>query len=167
MDKARKLTGLTDKISIARLTSLMDHFDLHVNPNLLSQTEFTVRNDGYWDNWNTRGKLTIQPNTTYTVSWRAKTEGTNDKIRVRLYDLEHAASNNFIIGPFAGYEFPLTDKLQSLTFKVPADHSYDLVFYGNSNNNSVTFNHTPVTFYDVKLELGDLATPLTKVGGGN
>ena len=30
MDKARKLTGLTEKISIARLTSLMDHFDLHV-----------------------------------------------------------------------------------------------------------------------------------------
>lgn len=40
MDKARQKTGLTEKISVPRLTGLMDHFDLHVNPNLLS-TDYT------------------------------------------------------------------------------------------------------------------------------
>lgn len=35
MDKVRQKTGLTEKISVPRLTGLMDHFDLHANPNLL------------------------------------------------------------------------------------------------------------------------------------
>lgn len=41
MDKAHKITGLTDKLNLIQLTGLMDHFDLHVNPNLLKQTAYT------------------------------------------------------------------------------------------------------------------------------
>ena len=164
MDKFRAKTGLTDKLTVARATNLMDHFDLHVSPNLLPQTEFTLNNDGYWENWNTFGKLKIKPNTDYTVSWRSKTSGKNTNVRIRIYDLKDAASNNFIVGPFEGYEFPLTSERQSLTFKVPADHPYDIAFYGNGSDED-SLDHKPVTFYDCKLEVGDLATPLTKVGG--
>lgn len=164
MDKFRSKTGLTDKLTVARATSLMDHLDLHVNPNMLPQTEFTLNNDGYWENWNTFGKLKIKPNTDYTVSWRSKTSGKNTNVRIRIYDLKDDASNNFIVGPFEGYEFPLTSERQSLTFKVPADHPYDIAFYGNGSDED-SLDHTPVTFYDCKLEVGDLATPLTKVGG--
>lgn len=47
MDKARSLTGLTDKISIDRLTELMDYFDLHVNPNLIDNAD-TLAGDGFY-----------------------------------------------------------------------------------------------------------------------
>lgn len=40
MDKFRAKTGLTDKLTVARVTGLMDHLDLHVNLNLLPKTEY-------------------------------------------------------------------------------------------------------------------------------
>ena len=55
MDKFRAKTGLTDKLTVARATSLMDHLDLHVNQNLLDATTYSVQSkqtDPYpeWDN---------------------------------------------------------------------------------------------------------------------
>ena len=119
MDKARKLTGLTEKISIARLTSLMNHFDLHVNPNLLDKTQITTKHipSSTYQQWTYNNfDYVLKPYTTYTFSWRAKTDSdkSDKKIRVRIFDLQ----NNAVIANAngAGVEIPLTDQLKIYTF---------------------------------------------------
>lgn len=162
MDKAREITGLTEKINIARLTSLMDHFDLHVNPNILPETEFTAKKGGRWSYDTPYPYINLKPGT-YTFSWKAKTDGSNKTVRIRIFDIVANAYANFIVGPFYGKEFPLTSLTQSYTFTIPKDeHNYNLCMYGSAAGVKV---NNDVTFYDCKLELGDLATPLTKVGG--
>ena len=161
MDKARKLTGLTEKISIARLTSLMNHFDLHVNPNLLDKTQITTKHtpNSPYQQWTYNNfDYVLKPYTTYTFSWRAKTDSdkSDKKIRVRIFDLQ----NNAVIANAngAGVEFPLTDQRQSYTFTVSDNiNSYQVCLYGSGQNVKETWD---VTFYDCKLEVGDLATPL-------
>ena len=169
MDKVRELTGLTEKISVVRLTSLMNHFDLHVNPNLLDTTTAIVENgkNSQWPVWMAYPFNYVLKPGQYTFSWRAKADSdTNDgTVRVRIFD----DGRNTVIPEqkivHAGKEFPLTDKLQSYTFSVPDDnHAYRVYVYGASFPHPQLWS---VTFYDCKLEVGDLATPLQKVGGGN
>ena len=162
MDKAREITGLTEKISIARLTSLMNHFDLHVNPNIFPETEFTVKKGGEWSYDTPHPYINLKPGT-YTFSWKAKTDGSNKTVRIRIIDLVANTYANFIVGPFAGKEFPLTSLTQSYTFTIPKDeHNYNLCMYGSAAGEDV---NNDVTFYDCKLEAGDLATPLNSLGG--
>ena len=166
MDKAREITGITEKINVAQLTSLMNHFDLHVNPNLLDKTQITTKyipNSPYQQWTYNNFDYILKPYTTYTFSWRAKTDSdkSDKKIRVRIFDLK----NNAVIANMnaAGDEFPLTDQRQSYTFTVSDNiNSYQVCLYGSGQGIKETWD---VTFYDCKLELGDLATPLTKVGG--
>ena len=159
MDKARKITGLTEKISIARLINLMDHFDLHVNPNLLNSTEFEIPINISYPSWSaTDLHAPLTNGQTYTLSWQAKTSGTNKKVRIRIWK-----DNNHIIGDYSGMAFPLTSSRQSYTFNVPNDGiSYLVYVYGSAAD---VKQDAPVTLYNVKLEVGDLATPLSKVGG--
>ena len=166
MDKVRELTGLTEKISIARLTGLMNHFDLHVNPNLLDTTQITVKHNpgSLYQQWTYNNfNYVLKPYTTYTFSWRAKTDSdkSDKKIRVRIFDLEtNGTLANVNDG---GVEFPLTDQRQSYTFTVSDNiNSYKVYLYGSGQNIKETWD---VTFYDCKLEAGDLATPLNSVGG--
>lgn len=166
MDKFRSKTGLTDKLTVARATSLMDHLELHVNPNMLPTIKFVVNANKDYPNWSEyHFNFNLNPGT-YTFSWKAKTDSTSadQKVRIRLLD----AVKNITIpsqqGLFGvGMIFPLTDKAQSYTFDIPDDgNSYALYCYGSGGNVPQTWD---VTFYDCKLELGDLATPLTTVGG--
>lgn len=162
MDKAREITGLTEKINITQLTSLMNHFDLHVNPNILPETEFTSKKGGEWSYGTPYPYINLKPGT-YTFSWKAKTDGSNKTVRIRIFDIVGNAYANFVVGPFFGKEFPLTSLTQSYTFTIPKDeHNYNLCMYGSAAREDV---NNDVTFYDCKLELGDLATPLTKLGG--
>lgn len=165
MDKARQITGLTEKISIPRLIGLMDHFDLHVNPNLLSQTLLVSHVDTNYPMWsNTTAYCTnrapLEPGKTYTLSWCARTDGNNRKIRVRIFNW---STNTTIPAMSSGIEFPLSSTRQSYTFTIPnGDTGYNVVLYGSAASEA---QNKDVTFYDVKLEYGDLATPLQKVGG--
>lgn len=162
MDKAREITGITEKINIAQLTSLMNHFDLHVNPNIFPETEFTAKKGGVWSFDTPHPYINLKPGT-YTFSWKAKTDGSNKTVRIRIIDLAANIYANFIVGPFAGKEFPLTSLTQSYTFTIPKDeHNYNLCMYGSAAGEDV---NNDVTFYDCKLEAGDLATPLNPVGG--
>ena len=167
MDKTREITGLTEKISIARLTSLMNHFDLHVNPNLLDTTTAISENgkNSQWPMWMAYTFDYVLKPGKYTFSWRAKADSdTNDgTVRVRIFD----ERSNVVIPEqkidYAGKVFPLTDELQSYTFSVPDDnHTYRVLVYGASFPHHQLWS---VTFYDCKLEVGELATPLSKVGG--
>ena len=164
MDKAREITGLTEKINIAQLTSLMNHFDLHVNPNLLASTEFTVNVDKNYPMWSNAVIVrALQPGT-YTLTWQASTTGTNKKVRVKGMDMQKKVA--IPDTPGWGLEFDLSSDKKSFTFNVPNDlNSYSLLLYGSAGNN--TYQVAPVKFYNVKLEVGDLATPLTTVGGGS
>ena len=169
MDKARELTGLTEKISIARLTSLMNHFDLHVNPNLLDTTTGISENgkNKQWPVWMSYTFDYVLKPGKYTFSWRAKADSdTNDgTIRVRIFDDRSDAVIPEQETDGAGKAFPLTDELQSYTFSVPDDnHTYRVFVYGSSFPHPQLWS---VTFYDCKLEVGDLATPLNPVGGGS
>lgn len=167
MDKARELTGLNEKISIARLTSLMSHFDLHANPNLLDTTTAISENgkNAQWPVWMAYSFNYVLKPGKYTFSWRAKADSnTNDgTVRVRIFD---DRSNTVIPEQKiddAGKAFPLTDELQSYTFSVPDDnHTYRVFVYGSSFPHPQLWS---VTFYDCKLEVGDLATPLQTSNG--
>lgn len=167
MNKVRKLTGLTDKLSLSKLDDLMDHFDLHVNPNLLGITTAISENgkNSQWPVWMAYTFDYVLKPGKYTFSWRAKADSnTNDgTVRVRIFD---DRSNTVIPEQKidnAGKEFPLTDELQSYTFSVPDDnYTYRIFVYGSSFPHPQLWS---VTFYDCKLEYGDLATPLQEVGG--
>lgn len=162
MDKFREKTGLTEKLTIAQATGLIDHLDLHVNPNILPKTEFTSKKGSEWSYDTPQPYINLKPGT-YTFSWKAKTDGSNKTVRIRTFDIVANAYANFIVGPFWGKEFPLTSLTQSYTFTIPKDeHNYNLCMYGSARGVKV---NSDVTFYDCKLEFGDLATPLTKVGG--
>lgn len=157
MDKAREITGLTEKISVDRLTSLMDHFDLHVNPNLLSSTTWTTVPNINYPTWPETQLIDSLKPGTYTFSWKAVASSKLDKtIRVRL----HNKKNDGVPSGFgwAGNNFMLTSKKTSFTFTVPDNgDDYELLIYGSAVNAS---ENDKVTFYDCKLEVGDLATPL-------
>lgn len=167
MDKARELTGLNEKISIAQLTSLMSHFDLHANPNLLDTTTAISENgkNNQLPMWMAYSFNYVLKPGKYTFSWRAKADSnTNDgTVRVRILD---ARSNTVIPEQKiddAGKVFPLTDELQSYTFSVPDDnHTYRVFVYGSSFPHPQLWS---VTFYDCKLEFSDLATPLQTSNG--
>lgn len=166
MDKARSLTGLTEKISVPRLTGLMDHFDLHINPNLLSATTFTSPKGGMWSSAN----LGIVKPGTYTISWCARTNGKNKFVRIRpLGTVNNIAYSKLFVGDI----FPLTSSKQSYTFSVPEGVEDCVLFMigskGKKDPTDLTSEDVPVDedviFYDCKLEVGDLATPPQKVGG--
>lgn len=176
MDKARKLTGLTEKISIARLTGLMDHFDLHVNPNL-----FTGANDfsGTWYNqssWTESGtyqgmkvmrrnsawlgisqEIAVQAGQTYTFSFYAKASQTVNNTCIYVKGLIKGTDNtnpsNKIISLDQNWQ------KNSFTFKVIADGYVAPRLEAMSNG-------TTIYICGYKLEVGDLATPFDKVGGG-
>lgn len=155
MDKAREITGLTEKISIAQLTSLMNHFDLHVNPNLLDKTEYVAYSNLQMNPYFMHTDIyKILKAGTYTFSWRAKTEGNARSIRMDAYQ----EFTNMEIGQM---DFPITNELQSSTFTIPGDRFYFCIYPSGSGK----VPDKDVTFYDCKLEVGDLATPLNKVGG--
>ena len=162
MDKAREITGLTEKISTAQLTSLMDHFDLHVNPNLLSSTTWTTVPNINFPVWpGTQLIDSLKPGT-YTLSWKAVASSKLDKtIRVRVHNKKTDGVPSGL--GWAGNSFRLTSQKTSFTFTVPDDgDDYELSIYGSAANAS---ENDKVTFYDCKLEVGDLATPLNQVGG--
>lgn len=154
MDKARELTGLTEKISIARLTSLMNHFDLHVNPNLMDETENIVNPDPGNPYFSLRDICAISKSGTYTFSFCTKTDGKAKHVRVAAIEWKTNKATNVGV-------FPITSDRQSCTFTIPED-DYDLIIYASGWDEKAD---KPVTFYDCKLEVGDLATPLNPVGG--
>lgn len=156
MDKAREITGLTEKISIAQLTSLMNHFDLHVNPNLMDETENIVNPDPGNPYFSLRDICAISKSGTYTFSFCTKTDGKAKHVRVAAIEWKTNKATNVGV-------FPITSDRQSYTFTIPED-DYDLIIYASGRDEKAD---KPVTFYDCKLEVGDLATPLEKVGGGS
>lgn len=164
MDKARSLTGLTEKLSVPQLTKLMDHFDLHVNPNLLTTTEYLVTPSKDWPTWSYNFTNPIANGKTYTFSWRASAPDAPKGTQVRIRVIDYG--KNIMIPPyFDGRPFPLSDKIQSYTFTVPDDgNKYQIGMYGSGSGVPETWD---CKFYDCKLEYGDLATPLQNVGGGS
>lgn len=167
MDKAREITGITEKISIAQLTSLMNHFDLHVNPNLLSSTTVEVasnQSDPYpmWHNQIVYSKL--KPKTTYTLSLSATNTNDVKGASARIYCTNW--NDRYINKQFKRFYFDADGKKKVFTFTTPEFEGwlYDVYLYAGSM--SVDEHKDFVTTYkDCKLEVGDLATPLTELGG--
>lgn len=155
MDKARNLTGLTDKISIDRLTGLMNHFYLHINPNILTTTTFvpeTSSRDSY--EYISTG-ITLVNGWQYTFSCNTKSsDGKDHTVRYRLYDF--SANETYPFNDDA--VFQTNSSRLSVTFTVPNDgYKYQLLLY---NSDKFTVPNWLVTFENCKLELGNLATPL-------
>ena len=167
MDKAREITGITEKISVARLTSLMNHFDLHVNPNLLSSTTVEVASNQsspypMWVNQIVYSKL--KPKTTYTLSLSATNTNGVKGASARIYCTNW--NGRYINKQFQQFFFDADGKKKVFTFTTPEFEGwlYDVYLYAGSM--SVDEHKDFVTTYkDCKLEVGDLATPLQKVGG--
>lgn len=169
MDKARKLTGLTEKISIARLTSLMNHFDLHVNPNLLDNVD-TLTGNGYFLSggkiidynghkafktdslWNQVSCTRLLDKGTYTFSETVSGPLLQGQVSFYLQN-----SNGSTV--FAEHEFPVPDDGK--------EHRVSNTFVINTKNQYRFFFTNAKIQLLPKLEVGDLATPLEKVGGGS
>ena len=177
MDKARKLTGLTDKIGITRLTGLIDHFKLIINENLIPDAATfgnnTWQNKQYWKvepDWNglkvrsseaTYSGLTpeieVQANEIYTFSVYAKQDKDNPLCTMHLgYGSEDYSS--FLDNQSKVVDVGTDFKRYSMTFKVKKKCS---IF--PRIEQSMIGNRIYIAGY--KLEVGDLATPLEKVGG--
>lgn len=167
MDKAREITGLTEKISVTRLTSLMDHLDLHVNPNLLDATTYSLQSkqtDPYPEWVYSLVYENLKPNTTYTLTLSATNTNGVKGASVRIYCENW--NNKYINRQFVQYYFDADGKKRSFTFTTPEDEGwlYNVMLYAGSM--SVNEHKDFMTTYrDCKLEYGDLATPLTTVGG--
>lgn len=170
MDKARELTGLSEKISLSRLTELMNHFDLHVNPNLLNNAKELsgedflfmggkiVDGDGYkifktqksWEQ--VCCFLTLNPGT-YTLS-----ENVSGPLSIDgkcVFCLQNADGSETLIANRVSIPAGNDEGHRvSSTFKVITKNKYR-VFFTNVKTQSLP-----------KLEAGDLATPFEKSGGG-
>lgn len=160
MDKARKITGLTDKISITQLTDLMDSYELKSNPNLLKDSGKTLsdaivnnpknitkedgdviyKTDVLWDQ--PAFRVTLDPGT-YTYSafvgdsisgyyncFVQNKYGTHDYVSMQVY---YAGDGNW--------------NLVKFTFNITAKNEY-LVFITNVKKQKL-----------MKLEKGNIATP--------
>lgn len=165
MDKARNLTGLTDKISIDRLTGLMDHFDLHVNPNLIVNADtlsgdnfltigvsysnvsgHVVANSGghQWSQF--MCLVPLSAGKTYTFSETVSGPLLNGNVCFILQDSE--GSKQFIFDNKITIPDDESEHRVSYTFSVNSDGKYR-VFFTNAK-----------TFCLPKLEIGDLSTPI-------
>lgn len=171
MDKARKLTGLTDKISVTQLTNLMDHFDLHVNPDLLGNAGITFAGDNVLisnpnnvieedgdkvymttELWNQIMFLvTLDPGTyTYSASLMNPlvsdgaiffVQGSNGSPELIWVQIAFAEDNKWHRCQY--------------TFSIKTKSTYR-VFFTNANKQK-----------NMKLEVGDLATPLKPLAEGS
>lgn len=168
MDKFRAKTGLTDKLTVARATSLMDHLDLHVNPNLLDATTYSVQSkqtDPYPE-WNNLAVYqNLRADTTYTLTLSATSTNGIRGASIRLYK-SNDDNNRYVNKQFQPFFFDADGKKHSFTFTTPKYEGwlYDVYLYAGSMGTNEHKDFV-TTYRDCKLELGDLATPLTKVGG--
>lgn len=189
MDKARQITGLTEKITVPRLTGLMDHFDLHVNLNLIDgATDFsgnwTDSSGGFkWkmsdekDPYNGNSvkvqnagntwygifkRINLQKGVyTFSLDYKVNVLDSNVSPRLQFYFssiLQGATVTN------DGTDINITNVNQwnraSCTFEVTSPGNVDC---------RVELATPGCQLYvsSYKLEVGDLATPLQKVGGGS
>lgn len=169
MDKARKLTGLTEKISIARLTSLMDHFDLHVNDNLLGDSGTTLAGSNVLlsSPKNIIEDGNVKTYTSHGVQW--------DQVSFLMtLDPGTYTYSAYLKGPLDKVFFYLQNSTGTQSLIVTSiSLANDNKWYRCKQIFSITNKDTYRIFFtnvyeqkNAKLELGDLATPLTKVGGG-
>ena len=172
MDKARKLTGLTGKISITQLTDLMDHFDLHVNENLVFKDKINVTvashvTDDYPDWQNVYLSAALKSNTMYTVSASAiSSDPRVTQASIRIWNdrtnTELASNGEFVFptdGKRHSYTFTTDNRGASSDSRGP--YNYILWAYaGPMGHGDYGFDFT-TTYTGIKLEYGDLATPLT------
>lgn len=170
MDKFRAKTGLTNKMTVARATSLMDHLDLHVNPNLLGEAGMTLAGsnvllsspkniieDGNVKTYTSHGVqwdqvsflMTLDPGT-YTYS--AYLRGPLDKV---FFYLQNSTGTQSLITTSISLANDNKWYRCKQTFSITNKDTYR-IFFTNAYEQK-----------NAKLEVGDLATPLNKVGGGN
>lgn len=178
MDKARKLTGLTDKISIARLTELMDHIKLIINENLIPDAATfghdTWNNKQYWKaepSWNglevrssdekyygLSPKIEVQAGEIYTFSLYAKQDKENPNACIYLGN-----SNEDYSGMLDNFQKPIDIGTHFERYSVSFKVKKNCIIFPRVEQRMLG-NRIYIAGY--KLEVGNLATPLEKVGGG-
>ncbi|OTA49909.1 hypothetical protein BHL83_01425 [Limosilactobacillus reuteri] len=168
MDKFRAKTGLTDKLTIARATGLMDHFDLHVNPNLLGEAGTTLAGSNVLlsspKNIIEDGNVKIY--TSHGVQW-------DQVIFLMTLDPGTYTYSAYLKGPLDETSFYLqnstgTQSLITTLISLANDNKWYRCKQTFSITNKDTYRILFTNVYEqknAKLELGDLATPLTTVGG--
>lgn len=172
MDKTRKLTGLTDKIGIARLTGLMDHFKLIINENLIQDAAIfgndTRENKIYWkaeQKWNDlevrsseakyyglSPEIAVQAGETYTFSLYAKQDKENPEACIYLGN-----GNEDYSGMLDNTEKPIDIGTNFERYSVSFKVNKNCTIYPRVEQR-VLDNQIYIAGY--KLEYGDLATPL-------
>lgn len=156
----RKRFGATGKLQPADLVKIFSKNHV-LNPNLLSQSSFTVPVDPSYPAWS---HLLIMKGFTpgsYIIRWKAKTTGTNTKLRLRFLDDS--------LGPIEGFnprgdEFQITSDESTYRFTISKDElerGCGLHVYGSAFNVAQT---APLIFYDCRLEkVGGVINPALSV----
>lgn len=168
MDKFRAKTGLTDKLTVARVTGLMNHFDLHVNPNLLGEAGTTLAGSNVIlsSPKNIIEDGNVKAYTSHGVKW-------NQVSFLMTLDPGTYTYSAYLKGPLDIANFFLQNSTgnQSL-LNIPISLANDNKWYRCKQTFSITNKDTYRMFFtnvyeqkNAKLELGDLATPLTEVNG--
>lgn len=168
MDKFREKTGLTDKLTVARAAGLMDHLDLHVNDNLLGEAGTTLAGSNVLlsspKNIIEDGNDKIY--TSHGVQW--------DQVSFLMnLDPGTYTYSAYLKGPLDKVFFYLQNSTGTQPLlEIPISLANDNKWYRCKQTFSITNKDTYRIFFtnvyeqkNAKLELGDLATPLTKVGG--
>lgn len=168
MDKARELTGLSEKISLSRLTELMNHFDLHVNPNLLGEAGTTLAGSNVLlsSPKNIIEDGNVKTYTSHGVQW-------DQVIFLMTLDPGTYTYSAYLKGPLDEASFYLqnstgTQSLIATLISLANDNKWYRCKQTFSITNKDTYRIFFTNVYEqknAKLELGDLATPLTTVGG--
>lgn len=168
MDKFRNKTNLTDKLSIKRATGLLDHLQLIVNPNLIKAdyvNSFAVSSDANKPvpEWQYRIVYEgLAANTTYTLSLSAVNTNDVKLASVRIFCERY--KGKYVNKELTSFRFSADNKRKSFTFTTDDNAYYNVCLYAGLL--SVPQGKSFVTTYhNIKLEKGDLATPLTEVGG--
>lgn len=168
MDKFRAKTGLTNKLTVARATSLMDHFDLHVNPNLLGEAGTTLAGSNVIlsSPKNIIEDGNVKAYTSHGVKW--------DQVSFLMtLDPGTYTYSAYLKGPLDEVFFYLqnstgTHSLTATSISLANDNKW----YRCKQTFSITNKDTYRIFFtnayeqkNAKLELGELATPLIELGG--
>jgi hypothetical protein len=169
MDKFRDKTNLTDKLSIKRATGLLDHLQLIVNPNLIKAdyvNSFAVSSDANKPapEWQYRIVYEgLAPNTTYTLSLSAVNTSGVKQASVRIF-VEYY-KGKYVNKEITSFMFSADNKRKSFTFTTDDNAYYNVCLYAGPLSVSQGKSFV-TTYHNIKLEKGDLATPLTEVWGG-
>lgn len=165
-DGYRDLTKVENQLSLFDMIGLQKHLSLVKNPNLLTETNRDIvakPTDSYsaWVNYQIPYELKL--NTTYTFSAElTKSDNTGVQANSLIRIFIEGYNNKYVNYEKTEFFIPADGRRYSYTFNTSNPYNYPLsvwIYAGVGGNYNVT-QKLIAHYKNMKLEEGDLATPL-------